>query len=60
MIENNIVVMPEKFWHKFYNACTDFCDMISGPCACGAWHSLKDWPKKVQDAIEAQRKEALV
>lgn len=23
---------------KQYNACTDPCDMWSGPCACGAWH----------------------
>lgn len=21
-----------------YNACTDACDMWTGPCACGAWH----------------------
>jgi hypothetical protein len=21
-----------------YNACTDPCDMWTGPCACGAWH----------------------
>lgn len=24
---------PERF-----NACTDPCDMWTGPCACGAWH----------------------
>jgi len=23
---------------KRYNACTDPCDMWTGPCACGAWH----------------------
>ena len=21
-----------------HNACTDPCDMWTGPCACGAWH----------------------
>lgn len=21
-----------------YNASTDPCDMLEGPCACGAWH----------------------
>lgn len=25
-------------WPKRYNACTDPCDMLEGPCACGAWH----------------------
>lgn len=23
-------------------------DMLVGPCGCGAWHSLSDWPKEVQ------------
>ena len=23
---------------KQYNACSDPCDMLFGPCACGAWH----------------------
>lgn len=22
-----------------YNACTEPCDMWTGPCACGAWHT---------------------
>ncbi len=32
-----------KTWPKFYNACSDACDMLVGPCACGAWHTLEDW-----------------
>lgn len=23
------------------------CDMLRGPCACGAWHRVKDWPRWV-------------
>lgn len=26
-----------------YNACTDACDAVLGPCACGAWHKAEDW-----------------
>ena len=33
---------PED-WPRFHNACSDPCDMLIGPCACGAWHHLKDW-----------------
>lgn len=29
-------------WPKRHNACTDPCDVISGPCACGAWHNLDE------------------
>jgi len=25
-----------------HNACTDACDVVNGPCACGAWHSIDD------------------
>lgn len=42
---NGLVAMPEKFIGEFSNACTDPCDMIIGPCACGASHHIRDWPE---------------
>ena len=50
--DNGFIVMPEKFLGKFFNACTESCDFIEGPCACGAWHHLRDWPKEVRDNIK--------
>lgn len=29
-------------WPRRYNACTEPCDMLVGPCCCGAWHTVKD------------------
>jgi len=26
-----------------YNAHSDPCDVLVGPCACGAWHSKEEW-----------------
>ncbi len=45
--------MPSSMQGKFYNACTDSCDMIDGPCACGAWHSAKEWIEKLNKRIES-------
>ncbi len=39
--------MPVDMHRRFHNACTDPCDMIDGPCACGAWHSAKEWIEKL-------------
>ena len=33
-----LVDMPVRWIGKIYNACTDPCDMLYGPCACGAFH----------------------
>lgn len=31
-----------------HNACNDPCDMLVGPCACGAWHSVEEqWVRDV-------------
>ncbi len=40
---NDILVMPRLWMGQVYNACTDPCDMLQGPCACGAWHHLEEW-----------------
>ncbi|KKN70866.1 hypothetical protein LCGC14_0426490 [marine sediment metagenome] len=31
-----------KHWQKRCNVCSEPCDMIDGPCCCGAWHDLKE------------------
>ncbi len=42
-IPPKIINVPQH-WPPRYNACTDPCDMINGPCACGAWHCLdEEW-----------------
>ena len=34
----DVIGMPEELQGKIFNACSDPCDMLIGPCACGAWH----------------------
>jgi hypothetical protein len=26
---------------NIHNACNEPCDVVDGPCACGAWHNLR-------------------
>lgn len=49
--ENNLASMPEKYLGRFYNACNDPCDMLQGPCACGAWHHQEEWPDDIQQEV---------
>ncbi len=43
---NSCVAMPTKFIGRFRNGGhPDPCDMIVGPCACGASHHVQDWPE---------------
>lgn len=30
-------------WPKHYNGSNEPCDILDGPCACGAWHTRGDW-----------------
>jgi len=46
--KNNLASMPEEYLGQFHNACTDPCDMLQGPCACGATHHQEEWPPKIQ------------
>ncbi len=46
--------MPEEMRGKFHNACTDSCDMIDGPCACGATHNVKEWVIKLNKLLAAK------
>jgi len=44
--DRNFIVYP-KHWPKHYNS-NEPCDMVVGPCACGAWHSKdEDWVKSM-------------
>ena len=44
-LKNDFIIMPEHI--NMHNACNERCDMLIGPCACGAWHKLKDWEDRI-------------
>jgi len=46
--KNGLANMPIEYIGKFYNACTKPCDMLSGPCACSAFHHQEEWPNWLQ------------
>ena len=46
--KNGIVPMPDGIVTK--NGGTE-CDMAAGPCSCGAWHSRKDWQRRITDTV---------
>ena len=46
--KTGLASMPVKYIGCFYNACTEPCDMLEGPCACGAWHQQEEWPDDIQ------------
>jgi hypothetical protein len=47
--------VPTDMRGHYYNGqCPDACDMIDGPCACGAWHSAKEWVEKLNRRIKEQ------
>jgi len=46
--KNKMASMPEEYLGQFYNGCIDPCDMLAGPCACGATHHQEEWPAKIQ------------
>lgn len=62
MPKNDLVAWPDD-WPEYRNACSDPCDMLSGPCACGAWHKLYEWDferktrKPTEAIIEARHQE---
>ena len=37
---NDFIEMPEEV--SIFNGQFDRCDMLAGPCCCGAWHNVKD------------------
>jgi len=51
--------MPDCMRGQFRNGgCTDRCDMVDGPCACGATHNAKEWIVKLVKIIIKLRDEA--
>jgi len=43
----DMTVYPSH-WPKRHNACTEPCDMLEGPCACGAWHNKDEgWARSM-------------
>lgn len=55
--QKECVLIPEEI--TFHNACTDRCDCIHAPCACGSQHDeewiLKQW---AEQGIRAEAAEA--
>lgn len=44
-LNNSFIPMPKQF--IFFNSNKEPCDMAFGPCCCGAWHKLSEWPDEV-------------
>jgi hypothetical protein len=41
---NGRVPWPQNWTDRHYNATNEPCDILVGPCACGAWHQEhEDW-----------------
>lgn len=41
---NGQVLWPKNWTDRHYNASHEPCDMLVGPCSCGAWHmESEDW-----------------
>ncbi len=52
--------MPVAMRGKFHNGrCPDACDMVDGPCACGATHKVKEWLGKLLKYLDIAKRENL-
>ncbi len=50
--------MPDDMRERFHNGqYPDACDMIDGPCACGAWHNVKEWLGKLLKYLDTAKRE---
>ena len=50
--------MPDEMRGRFHNGkCPEACDMVDGPCACGATHKVKEWLGKLVKDLTAAEKE---
>ena len=47
--KNGLLAYPDD-WVPMYNGSTEPCDMLVGPCSCGAWHQPDD--THVEDALK--------
>jgi hypothetical protein len=41
---NDLIQMPPEI--RYHNGNNERCDMIQGPCACGAYHSISEWDNR--------------
>lgn len=39
---NGLLGWPDSWTTRHHNACNEPCDMLIGPCACGAWHNAAE------------------
>lgn len=47
--------LPQELQGVYHNGqCPDACDMLDGPCACGASHHLEEWPDSVINVVWKQ------
>lgn len=42
---------------KIHNASNDPCDVLTGPCACGASHKINDWDGKIHNVQQYIKKQ---
>ena len=56
VIRGKVIMIPDH-WPPHYNACTDRCDIINGPCACGSWHKLEEGWVKANIAVFGLKRE---
>lgn len=55
--DTRLIPMPPN-WPARYNGCTEPCDMLRGPCACGAYHHLNEpWVTDVLLLLQCRPKE---
>ena len=40
---SKLVSWPRDWLVNYFNGGGDPCDMLEGPCACGAWHHAAEW-----------------
>ena len=49
LVRSQPLPMPDGIITR--NASHEPCDMADGPCCCGAWHHLDDWPEPIRQAL---------
>ena len=50
MVDNELIPVPAHWPVRFAAHYNEPCDMVKGPCACGAWHDpYEAW---VQDMVK--------
>lgn len=46
--------MPDHI--KYFNGNNQPCDVLIGPCCCGAWHFKEDWKGKIPNLTQYLKK----